>query len=432
MYRVWNHVPTYLGLLLVGTAVALTWAQLDAGSYDRVTAYPLLFNGLVGQDATVWLQTSGAAFGVIELGDVTRVLTPRSLVNDALMALFFFIAGKEVWEASVLDHGALRGGGAHLPLVMTLGGMAVPALVFLGLSWLLLGPIGAAAVAPGWVVPISTDLALSFVVARAIFGAGHPALRLLLLIALMDDAVAMAVLAAVSNPPEMAPGWLLLSVAAAGTAWLTCNWLPRRLDRGNDLQPAANALRRRLGLWPYALAGLVSWFAFARAGVAPALGLLPIIPALPHADRAFGIYASAEKYLHDPLNEAAHRLMRPAQAALLAFGLVNMGVVLSDATALSGLVLAGFVLGKPLGLGLACLLALGVLRMRLPGGIDRRTLAVLCVVAGCGITLPVALSDAVFAGPTLRDAAVLGALGSLVTAPLAWVLARALGLAPQR
>lgn len=84
-----------------------------------------------------------------------RSLTLNSLVNDVLMAFFFAIAAKDVWEALILKNGSLRGKRAATPLIAALGGMAGPVLVYLGLA-ALLGSQTCDAVARGWAIPMPT------------------------------------------------------------------------------------------------------------------------------------------------------------------------------------------------------------------------------------------------------------------------------------
>ena len=138
-------------------------------------------------------------------------LTLAFLVNDILMALFFAIAAKEVWEA-LLPGGPLSDPRkAATPLMATLGGIVGPAGVYvLGVlmfsSWSELGS--------GWAVPCATDIAFSYLIARLIFGAGHPAIAFLLLLAIADDAAGLMILAVFYPSGELSLGWLLLSVAA--------------------------------------------------------------------------------------------------------------------------------------------------------------------------------------------------------------------------
>ncbi len=85
-------------------------------------------------------------------------------------------------------------------------------------------------------------------------------------------------------------------------------------------------MRERFGFWPYILAGCRQLVWFSQAGIHPALGLLPIVPALPHADNDFGIFGAEEKFEHDLLNDAEHALKMPVEFILMLFGFANAGV----------------------------------------------------------------------------------------------------------
>ena len=122
-----------------------------------------------------------------------RTLTLHYLVNDILMALFFAIAAKEVWEAIILENGSLRGGTAT-PLFATAGGMFGPIAVYLGMA-MMLGSDTYNAVSNGWAIPTATDIAFCYLVGRLVFGAGHPAVSFLLLLAIADDAAGLIILA---------------------------------------------------------------------------------------------------------------------------------------------------------------------------------------------------------------------------------------------
>ena len=108
MYRVWNYVSNYSLLLIGGAALALAWANVAPDSYHAFVDYPLVQNFLIGQ-------------AEYEGGTLSRTLTVHFLINDVLMALFFAIAAKEVWEAIILEEGSLRGRKAMTPLIATAG-----------------------------------------------------------------------------------------------------------------------------------------------------------------------------------------------------------------------------------------------------------------------------------------------------------------------
>ncbi|MBK1634737.1 Na+/H+ antiporter NhaA [Rhodovulum adriaticum] len=420
MYRVWNALGHNAALLLAGIGMGLAWAALAPGTYNNAVEFVLLEGVGIGHPHEV-------------AGEVRRVLTVEFLVNGMLMSVIFAVAFKELWEALILKRGALRGRKAAAPLLATAGGMIGPVAVYLGLV-AFLGPDAWAALARGWTVPMATDIALAFVVGRAVFGTGHPAVRVLLLLAITDDLVAMALLTVLHPAGTVQPAWLLVPLAAGAGAFGLFNWLPRHLDRGHPAQPNTAWVRRRLSLWPYAVAGAISWYGVQQSGLNPALGLLPVVPALPHADRAFGLFSEAERYLNDLLNHAEHLLRRPVGAILFLFGLCNAGVDLGAAGPVSLFVLAALLLGKPLGVVLFGGPVARALRLPVPPGMRPRELAVIGLVAGIGLTVPLLAAGSAFdAGPVLdgidaADGARIGLLLSLGAAPLALLAARLMGV----
>ena len=428
MYRVWNFVTNYSLLLIIGALIALVWANIDVHSYHYVVDYPLWFNDLVGTLAPDWVDHYGAEYGVAAL-ETTRVLTFHYLVNDVLMAFFFAIAAKEVWEAVILDEGSLRGKKAATPLVATLGGMLGPIAVYLGLA-LFLGSDTFDAVSRGWAIPTATDIAFSYLVGRLVFGAGHPAVRFLLLLAIADDAAGLIILAVFYPSGDLAPLWLLLSLGAAVAVFVLFNWLPRRLDTGKELRPNSTFVRQKLSFWPYLVAGALSWYGFQQAGIHPALGLLPIVPTIPHADRAFGIFSEAEQYLTDLLNHIEHLLKHPVEVVLFFFGLLNAGVEFSSIGSPTWLVLAGLLIGKPAGILLFGWIAARPMGLGLPQGMRVIDLFVVGCVAAIGFTVSLFIASVAFESTVrlgeihVQDAAKMGALFSFAAAIIAIVAGR--------
>ena len=403
MYRVWNYVSAYSLLLIGGAAIAVIWANTDAHSYHAFVHYVLVDDFMIGEPFA-------------EGGSVQRTLTLHFLVNDVFMAFFFAIAAKEVWEALILESGSLRGRRAFTPLVATAGGMIGPIVVYLSLA-AALGVYGA--VSRGWAIPTATDIAFSYLVGRMVFGAGHPAIRFLLLLAIADDAAGLIILAIFYPTAELAPIWLLLSLASAVAVFFLCNWLPRRMDRGNQLRPNSTWMRDKLSFWPYLIAGALSWYGFQEAGIHPALGLLPIVPTIPHADRAFGIFAEAEQYLTDLLNHIEHLLKYPVEIVLFFFGLLNAGVEFSAISEPTWLVFFGLIVGKPVGIFLFGWFAARVLRFGLPEGMRTIDLAVVGCVAAIGFTVALFVATVAFPAGDVQDAAKMGALFSFFAAAIA-------------
>jgi len=338
----------------------------------------------------------------------------KFFINDILMALFFAIAGKEVWEA-LLPGGALsKPRKAATPLLATAGGVLGPALVYLaGVyftgHWDTL--------ARGWAIPCATDIAFSYLVARIIFGNGHPAIAFLLLLAIADDAAGLIILAvAYSDSAGLSQyAWLGLTVIAILIGY-SFRWL--------KLQ----------SFWWYLLIpGVLSWVSFWKAGIHPALGLVPIIPTLPHAHTDLGLFAKMELKRPDTLNAFEHWWKNPVEIILGLFGLVNAGVVMSAAGAGTLWVLAGLLVGKPVGILLFTLFGDKVFKLEIPKGMNYRHITAIGFIAAIGFTVALFVSTVAFRGPEMKatlDSVKMGALGSFGAAFIAIIVARILGIKP--
>ena len=422
MYRVWNFVTNYSLLLILGAVIALLWVNLNPESYHQFIDFVLIEQSLIGH----------AQYAAT--GEVThRTLTLHYLVNDILMAFFFAMAAKEVWEAVVLKEGSLRSKKAATPLIATLGGMMGPVVVYLGIASVL-GSDTFSAVQRGWAIPTATDLAFSYVVGRVVFGAGHPAVRFLLLLAIADDAAGLVILAIFYPSDDLQPLWLLLSLSSAVGVYLLFNVLPRVRDRHNEMRVHSTWVRNRLSFWPYLIAGCLSWYGFQEAGLHPALGLLPIVPTIPHADRAFGLFSAAEQYLADLLNHIQNLLKHPVEVVLFFFGLLNAGVEFDAVGAPTWLVFCGLMFGKPAGIFLFGYLAARPLGLGLPRGMRIVDLAVIGFVAAIGFTVSLFIASVAFPGEAmlgdmlLQDAAKMGALFSFASAIVAIAAGRIAGV----
>ena len=399
MYRVSSFVPRFAKALLGGAGLATVWVNLSPASY-----YDMVERRLFDLDLPHWL------------APLPFSLTPLNIVADGLMALFLFFLGKELWEALTLAQGALKGRQAILPAGLTLGGLIGAAGV-----WVLVGHLvetaGEAGFATGWPVPLGTDVVLCFLVGRAAFGPGHPALHLLLLLSIATDILALLVAGLAHPDLSLRLAWLFLPLAAALATWARFGRAPA---------PDASETQRRAGqrLLPYVLAGLVSWIGVAAAGLPPALGLLPVIPAIAHANRSFGLFAEAEELLHDPLNRLAHALVWPLTGIVFLFGLTRGGIDLSAFAPTTVTTLAALWLGRPLGMlvfGLGLAAALG---LRLPPGISLRDILRIVVIMAMGFTIPVLSLQSALPGGAMQEAARLGLALSLLAGPIALLLHR--------
>ncbi len=397
MYRVSAHLNHLAAALLFGAFLGTLHANLDPASY-----YDLIETRLGGVSLPDLLSSTRAP------------LTPLWLVGEVLMALFAFYLAKELWEAHRLERGPLRGMRATLPLLATLGGMAGAGLIWMGLT-LLIEPPGMAQTRTGWLVPLGSEVLLAWVAGRAVFGAGHPALHLLLLISIGSNLAGLALLGVMLPAASLRLFWLALPVLAVGTVWLT--------HGRHALAESERAHRRAARLWPYILAGLVSWLGVVAAGLPGALGLLPVLPAIPHSHRAFGVFAEAEAFLSDPLNRLARAMFWPLMATLLAFGYLRGGLDLEAFSTTTLVTLGALWLGKPLGLLAGAALAVIALRRPFPRGLLAGDMLWLAGLSAMGFSLPLLALDSALPGGMMAEAARLGAGLSLIAGPVLVVLA---------
>jgi NhaA family Na+:H+ antiporter len=376
--------------LLTGAVLGLLWANIDHSSYQSLLHTTILEND--------WLGT---------LHGHHRTITLHWLVNDLFMAFFFAIAGKEVWEACLPGGPLSSPKKAATPLLATLGGVIVPAALFLG-GAAFIGQF--AELGRGWAIPCATDIAFSYMVARFIFGAGHPAIPFLLLLAIADDAIGLIIIAVAYPQEPMRPLFLLLILAALVTSLIL-----RRM--------------RVHSFWPYLLiSGTLSWLAFALSGLHPALGLLPIIPMMPHAHVDTGLFNWDRLDTQDTLTRFEQWWKNPVELILGLFGLLNAGVLLSTVGPTTSLVLLGLLLGKPLGIWAFGMLAAKGLRLGMPPGLRTRDLVVIGFTAGIGFTVALFVATVAFPAGAAQDSAKMGALASFLAAPLAILVARMIGV----
>jgi NhaA family Na+:H+ antiporter len=403
MYRVSPHIVQFAWALGAGLALATLWVNLDPASYYDVIEYRLW---------ALHLPDS------LSLPD--PIFSAQYITSQALMALFIALIAKELWEALVLSHGALaRGHRRMMPLGAVLGGVLGAVAVWVALplhsaALFDLGPL------TGWSLPVGSDVVLCYVFGAWVFGKGHPALHLLLLMAIAFDILGLLAMAIDSAAQGVQPLWLGLSVLALIALW---HFSSRHARAG----ASEIAHRRAAHLWPYALAGVVCWAGFVLSGLPGALGLLPLIPLIPHAERSFGLFAEAEDVLHDPLNRFAHLLALPVTVALFLFGLTRGAVDVTAFGTLTPRILAALWLGKPLGLLVGALIGLRLSGRPLPKGVGLFDLVLIAVLSGIGLTVPLLTLDTALPAGLPADQVRAGLAASLAFGLLALALARIFG-----
>lgn len=364
--------------LITGALMALLWGNLEPAGYSRFVHAPLF---------------AGLSF--------------HSISNELFMVLFFGIAAVEITQ-SCLPGGDLNPPSRAVnPLLGTLGGVLGPALVYLGLNAL----VGTPQLLNGWGIPTATDIALAWLVARLVFGASHPAVSYLLLLAVADDAIGLAIIALFYPDPNhpVTPIWLLLTGAGMFAAYFL-----RRL--------------KIMSYWPYLLGGgVASWVGLHRAHLHPALALVFIIPFLPHRRRETKLLFEEDLADHSPLARFEHEWKIVVDFGMFMFGLANAGVEFSSVGTVTWLILAALIGGKTLGIFCGGLIG-ELLGFRLPIGMGRKELLVAGLIAGTGFTVALFVAGEAFSDPVIKGAAKMGAMLSVLAGVAGILLGSMLGV----
>jgi NhaA family Na+:H+ antiporter len=397
-------------LLLIATAVALVWANSPwSDSYHDL-----------------WHSHIELSVGSWHLHE----LDLAEFVNDALMALFFFVVGLEIKRELVT--GALNSfRAAALPAIAALGGMVMPAILYFALN-------SSGEASKGWGIPMATDIAFAVGIVALLGSKVAPSLKLFLLtLAIVDDIGAIAVIA-IFYTDDLDFVWL--GVAVVGLLLVR--------------------VMQQMRIWAipvYAVVGLVIWYAMLESGVhatiaGVALGLLtPARPLLGDRDAQSIVDslpddASVAEVQHAsflvkesvPLTERLENALHPFTAYMIipVFALANAGIELSGdkiADAASSNVtlgiIAGLVLGKPLGITLFTWVATRF-GFSLPPRVRWVQFIGIGVAAGIGFTVSIFVTGLAFEDLELTDLGKIGILvASLVAAVVALVL---LSMAPER
>ncbi|HEU4563174.1 MAG TPA: Na+/H+ antiporter NhaA [Gemmatimonadaceae bacterium] len=414
------HTESSGGIVLLAcTAVALAWANSPwAASYFH-------------------LWENEIAIGGSRIG-ITQSL--HHWINDGLMVVFFFVVGLEIKrEMLVGELASVRQ--AALPIMAALGGMLVPAALYATLN---AGGPGA----PGWGIPMATDIAFALGV-LALLGPRVPvALKVFLAaLAIVDDIGAVLVIAIFYTSQI---SLLALGIGAAVLALLVlCNAAGLR-------HPAV-----------YALLGVVLWVAFLKSGVHATVSGVLLAMTIPSRtrinedeflDRTRSLLDEFERACGPETTVLTNRAQQEAiegieiaceqaQAPLLkmehklhgivAFGIMPLFALSNAGVALGGVgggaltgpvtlgVVLGLVLGKPIGITLFSWAAVRFGLAVLPTGVSWRTLHGVSWLGGIGFTMSLFIAGLAFEGSAMLDAAKVGILAaSLIAGTVGWLLLR--------
>ena len=370
------HTETAGGALLLATTVAaLIWANAPFG----------------GTYTDFW-----GAHITVDLRSITLDLPLVDWVNDGLMAVFFFVVGLEIKRE--LLRGELAGPRkAALPVIAALGGMIVPALIFLAFN---LGREGER----GWGIPMATDIAFAVGV-LSLAGPRVPlSLKVFLLaLAIVDDLGAIAIIA-IFYTDGLALGWL---AAAAALFALT-----HGLGRAGIRHAAV-----------YGGVGVIAWLAVHESGVhATIAGVMMglLIPSDSSPSESASVVYRLEHILHPWTSYAVVPVFALANAGIA----LDSGVVRDAVSSPVSLGVAlGLMLGKPIGIGLFALVAVKLGVVSLPDGVRWQHIAAAGMLAGIGFTVSLFIIGLAFTDPALVDEAKLGVLAGSVLIGLAGLLA---------
>lgn len=331
------------------------------------------------------------------LGTYVLGLSIHHWINDAFMAVFFLMVGLEIKREAMV--GALSTWRLRvLPGVAALGGMAVPALIFILVNR------GDPLHLDGWAIPAATDIAFALGV-LALLGRRVPAsIRILLVgIAIIDDLLAILVIALFYSQ-SIALGWIGISTAlTVGLILLN----RKRIDN----------------LVPYLILGVVLWYAVYQSGLHATLAGVIVALAIPTKSR--------NNHENSPLNTLEHGIVQWVNFGIVPlFGFANAGISFgglgSDSfvgTLPIGIAL-GLFLGKQIGIfGSIFLLVRSGLAV-MPVRTTWSQIYAMAVLCGIGFTMSLFIGGLAFAtSDALLDATKIGVIGgSVISATIGSIL----------
>ena len=383
--------------MLVGAVVALLWANSTWSS-----SYRSLFDTAIE----------------FRIGDVVDLdLSLHEWINDGLMSLFFLVVGLEIKRQLV--HGELRDRrAAALPAVAALGGMVVPALIYILMN------LGGAT--DGFGVPVATDIAFAVGVVTLAGSRVPLGVRIFILTLAVVDDIGGIIVIAIFYAEGVSAAWLAVGVASVAGAWIA-----RRLE--------VRSLVPHIGF------GVICWYSLHQAGVEAAIagvvfGLLTpaepfhdptrlgahIATLVDHFDRSdHTVPTEIAEYVREvasPLDRIEHRLTPWVSFVIVPiFAIANAGVRVStdglDMNVFAGVVL-GLVLGKLVGVVSFTWLAVRLGVGRLPERTTWGHVVGIGATAGIGFTVALFVAGLSFDDPDLLRSAKLGILAASTVAGL--------------
>ena len=325
-------------------------------------------------------------------------LSVLKIINYLLMSIFFFVVGLEIKRELTSGHlASLKK--AMLPFVAAIGGMAVPALIYLSI---------AGGVAPGgWGVPVATDIALAVGLLTMIGPSVAASLRsFLLALAVIDDIGAILIIAFVYSTG------IQISWLAAG---LICIALIAALKKVGVESTLV-----------YSLFAFTLWFTFYKTGIHPTLAGVILGLMTPNIERRKTKIEDVEDGSVSVIEWLEHKF-HPVSTFVVVplFAFANTGVVITvdsiqgaSQSAVAWGIFFGLVVGKPFGVLLASFAAKRAKIAELPDGVNAPSLLATGSAAGIGFTVAIFIANLAFTDPQLQDIAVLAVIVASVVSAL--------------
>ena len=325
------------------------------------------------------------------------------IINYLLMSIFFFVVGLEIKRELTSGHLATLKK-AMLPFVAAIGGMAFPALIYLAIA----GQVAPA----GWGVPVATDIALAVGLLTMIGPSVAASLRsFLLALAVIDDIGA------------------ILIIAFVYSTGINFSWLVAAL-----LSIAFIAILKKArvsSMIVYSLLAFTLWFSLYKTGVHPTLAGVILGLLTPNIARQQSNLDDIEDGSVSVIEWLEHKF-HPVSTFIVVpvFAFANTGVVITSEsikTASQSLIawgiFFGLVIGKPLGVLFASLLAKRINIADLPEGVTKSSLVATGSAAGIGFTVAIFIANLAFKDSQIQDIAVLAVIvASIVSALLSLLL----------
>lgn len=342
-----------------------------------------------------WFGEMWETRGGFHIGSFSMEMSLQHWVNDALMAIFFFTVGLEIKREMISGQLSSIKKSA-LPIVAAIGGMIVPALIYMGFN------AGDPDTARGWGIPMATDIAFAIGILSLLGNRVPTGLKVFLTaLAIVDDLGAIIVLA-IFYPTHALHLDYLVYVGVIVAVLMLFNYI--KLNNK----------------YLYIIPGLLMWYFTYKSGIHATIAGVLLAMTIPSKGGESSLLHRMEHRLHPVVNF----LIMPI------FALANAGVAFNlDSLAAGGMasvslgIFFGLFIGKPLGIFLFSLLSIKLGLASRPEGTTWSQLAAVGILGGIGFTMSIFVNNLAFSDPAIIDTGKISILITSATAALAGLLA---------